>query len=86
LPVASTLFATLATNKLVRLYRHRIQIEEAFRDMKSQHFGEGLEKRMRPGSEKRRAYSRLFLARLILTLDSCRTTSASYSLRSARQT
>jgi hypothetical protein len=107
--VASTRFATLAPNKLVRLYRQRMQIEEAFRDMKSQHFGEGLErsrsngsarftvlvliaslaafllwllgtaaenlgleKRMRPGSEKRRAYSRLFLARLILTLDSCR--------------
>jgi len=33
----------------------------------------GLEQRMRPGSRKRRAYSRLFLARLILTLDSCRT-------------
>jgi hypothetical protein len=31
----------------------------------------GLEQRMRPGSRKRRAYSRLFLARLILTLDSC---------------
>jgi hypothetical protein len=107
--VASTRFATLAPNKLVRLYRQRMQIEEAFRDMKSQHFGEGLErsrsngtdrftvlvliaslaafllwllgtaaenlgleKRMRPGSEKRRADSRLLLARLILTLDSCR--------------
>ena len=33
----------------------------------------GLEQRMRPGSLKRRAYSRLFLARLILTLDSCPT-------------
>ena len=32
----------------------------------------GLEQRMRPGSRKRRAYSRLFLARLILTLNSCR--------------
>jgi hypothetical protein len=86
-----------------------MQIEESFRDMKSQHFGEGLERsgssgtgrftvlvliaslaafllwllgtaadelgleqRMRPGSRKRRAYSRLFLARLILTLNSCR--------------
>ena len=107
--VASTRFATLAPRKLVRLYRQRMQIEESFRDMKSQHFGEGLERsrsngtgrftvlvliaslaafllwllgtaadelgleqRMRPGSRKRRAYSRLFLARLILTLDSCR--------------
>jgi len=32
----------------------------------------GFEKRMRPGSPKRRAYSRLFLARLILTIDSWR--------------
>lgn len=32
----------------------------------------GLEKRMRPGSRKRPAYSRLILARLILTLESCR--------------
>jgi len=32
----------------------------------------GLEKRMRPASRKRPAYSRLFLARLIQTLDSCR--------------
>lgn len=107
--VASTRLATLAPRKLVRLYRQRMQIEESFRDMKSQHFGEGLERsrsngtgrftvlvliaslaafllwllgtaadelgleqRMRPGSRKRRAYSRLFLARLILTLDSCR--------------
>jgi hypothetical protein len=107
--VASTRFATLTARKLVRLYRQRMQIEESFRDMKSQHFGEGLERsgssgtgrftvlvliaslaafllwllgtaadelgleqRMRPGSRKRRAYSRLFLARLILTLNSCR--------------
>ncbi|MEA3274667.1 MAG: hypothetical protein U9Q81_05100 [Pseudomonadota bacterium] len=27
---------------------------------------------MRPGSPKRRAYSRLFLARLLLVLESCR--------------
>ncbi len=84
-----------------------MQIEEAFRDTKSQHFGEGLErsrssgtgrfnvlvliaslaafllwllgtaaeslgfeKRVRPGSPKHRAYSRLFLARLILTIKS----------------
>jgi hypothetical protein len=88
-----------------------MQIELSFRDMKSQHFGEGLEcsasngtgrytvlvliasvaaillwligtvaercgvhARMRPGSRKRRAYSRLFLARLLLTLEDCRTT------------
>ncbi|MEA3277920.1 MAG: hypothetical protein U9Q81_22070 [Pseudomonadota bacterium] len=31
----------------------------------------GLEERMRPGSRKRRAYSRVFLARLLLVLDSC---------------
>jgi hypothetical protein len=31
---------------------------------------------MRPGSRKRRAYSRLFLARLLLTLEGCRTTIA----------
>ncbi|MGB5830472.1 MAG: hypothetical protein WBG92_00565 [Thiohalocapsa sp.] len=90
-----------------------MQIELSFRDMKSQHFGEGLEcsasrgagrytvlmliaslaaillwligtaaercgvhQRMRPGSGKRRAYSRLFLARLLLTLEDCRTTIA----------
>lgn len=107
--VASTRLATLTPNQLVNIYRRRMQIEEAFRDMKSQHYGEGLERsrsngtarftvlvliaslaafllwllgtaaehlgleqRMRPGSRKRRAYSRLFLARLILTLDSCR--------------
>ncbi|MEA3277207.1 MAG: hypothetical protein U9Q81_18355 [Pseudomonadota bacterium] len=32
----------------------------------------GLERRMHPGSGKRRAYSRLFLARLLLALESCR--------------
>ncbi|WP_462322547.1 hypothetical protein [Halochromatium sp.] len=31
---------------------------------------------LRPGSRKRRAYSRLFLARLLLTLEHCRTTIA----------
>ena len=78
------------------------------RDLKSQHFGEGLERsrshgtgrftilvliatlaafllwllgtaaehggldqRWHPGNGKRRVYSRLFLARLMLTLDSC---------------
>ena len=107
--VASTSFADRKAKYLVRLYRQRMQIEEAFRDTKSEHFGEGLErsrssgvgrftvlvliaslaafllwllgtaaeslgldKRMRPGSLKRRAYSRLFLARLILTIDSWR--------------
>jgi len=90
-----------------------MQIELSFRDMKSQHFGEGLEcsasrgagrytvlvliaslaaillwllgmaaercalhERLRPGSRRRRAYSRLFLARLLLTLEDCRTTIA----------
>jgi hypothetical protein len=90
-----------------------MQIVLSFRDMKSQHFGEGLEfsasrgtgrytvlmlmaslaaillwligtaaercgvhERMRPGSGKRRAYSRLFLARLLLTLEGCLTTIA----------
>jgi hypothetical protein len=84
-------------------------VEEAFRDLKSQHYGEGLERsrsrragrftvlvliaalaafllwllgtaathqgldqRLRPGSRQRNAYSRLFLARLLLTLESCR--------------
>ena len=87
-----------------------MQIELSFRDMKSEHFGEGLERsassgvgrftvlvliaslaaillwligtaaeraglhqRLRPGSRKRRAYSRLFLARLLLTLEHCKT-------------
>ncbi|WP_462321323.1 hypothetical protein [Halochromatium sp.] len=34
----------------------------------------GWHERMRPGSGKRRAYSRLFLARLLLTLENCRST------------
>ena len=36
----------------------------------------GAHERLRPGSRKRRAYSRLFLARLLLTLEDCRTTIA----------
>ena len=36
----------------------------------------GVHERLRPGSRKRRAYSRLFLARLLLTLEDCRTTIA----------
>jgi hypothetical protein len=36
----------------------------------------GVHERMRPGSRKRRAYSRLFLARRLLTLEDCRTTIA----------
>jgi hypothetical protein len=107
--VASTSFADRKAKHLVRLYRQRMQIEEAFRDTKSEHFGEGLERsrssgvgrftvlvliaslalfllwlmgtaaealgfeqRMRPGSPKKRAYSRVFLARLILTIESWR--------------
>lgn len=106
--VACTRFSTMAPKKLVRLYRQRMQIEESFRDMKSQHFGEGLEcsrsngtgrftvlvliaslaafvlwllgtaaercgldRHMHPGNGKRRVYSRLFLARLLLVLESC---------------
>ena len=111
--VASTRLADWPAKRLVRVYRQRMQIELSFRDMKSQHFGEGLEcsassgagrytvlvliaslaaillwligaaaercgvhERLRPGSRKRRAYSRLFLARLLLTLADCRTTMA----------
>jgi hypothetical protein len=40
--VASPRLAGLGAKQLVRLYRQRMQIEEAFRDMKSQHFGAGL--------------------------------------------
>ncbi len=36
----------------------------------------GVHERMRPGSRKRRACSRLFLARRLLTLEDCRTTIA----------
>lgn len=111
--VASTRLADWPAKRLVKVYRQRMQIELSFRDMKSQHFGEGLEcsassgtgrytvlvliaslaaillwligtaaercgvhQRMRPGSRKRRAYSRLFLARLLLTLEDGRTTIA----------
>jgi hypothetical protein len=86
-----------------------MQIELSFRDMKSEHFGAGLERsassgtgrftvlvliaslaaillwliataaehaglheQLRPGSRKRRAYSRLFLARLLLTVEHCK--------------
>ena len=42
--VASPKLATLPAKQLVKLYRQRMQIEESFRDMKSQHFGEGLER------------------------------------------
>jgi hypothetical protein len=106
--VASPQLSTYSARQLVRLYRQRMQIELSFRDMKSQHFGEGLERsrsrsagrftvlvliaslaifllwllgtaasvqqldqRLRPGSRNRRAYSRVFLARLLLTLDAC---------------
>jgi hypothetical protein len=90
-----------------------MQIKLSFRDVKSQHFGEGLEcsassgtarftvlvlitslaatllwligtpaercglhKRLRPSTRKLRAYSRLVLARLLLTLEHCRTSIA----------
>ncbi|MEA3644000.1 MAG: IS4 family transposase [Lamprobacter sp.] len=111
--VASTRLADWSAKHLVKVYRQRMQIELSFRDMKSPHFGEGLEcsassgvgrftvlvliaslaaillwligtaaehggvhERLRPGSRKRRAYSRLFLARLLLTMEHCRTTIA----------
>jgi len=111
--VASTRLADWPAKQLVAVYRQRMQIELSFRDMKSQHFGEGLEcsassctarftvlvliaslaaillwligtaaercglhERLRPGTRKRRAYSRLFLARLLLTLEDCRTSIA----------
>ncbi len=111
--VASTRFADWPAKRLVRVYRQRMQIELRFRDMKSEHFGEGLERsassgaarfsvlvliaslvavllwligtaaerlrlheRLRPGSRKRRAYSRLFLARLLLTLEHCQRAAA----------
>jgi hypothetical protein len=41
--VASPSLAHLPAKRLVKIYRQRMQIEESFRDMKSQHFGEGLE-------------------------------------------
>ena len=42
--VASPRLAKLTARQVVRLYRQRMQIEEAFRDLKSQHYGEGLER------------------------------------------
>lgn len=103
--VASPQFADWAPKRVVRCYRQRMQIEEAFRDLKSQHFGAGLEcsrsegvgrytvlmliaalaawllwllgtaaehanlhRHLHPGNGKRRVYSRLFLARLLLVL------------------
>ncbi|MGD8275965.1 MAG: IS4 family transposase [Thiohalocapsa sp.] len=111
--VASTRLADWPAKQLAGLYRQRMQIELSFRDMKSQHFGEGLEcsassgtarftvlvliaslaaillwligtaaercglhERLRPSTRKLRAYSRLFLARLLLTLEDCRTSIA----------
>jgi hypothetical protein len=99
---------------LVKVYKQRMQIELSFRDMKSQHFGAGLEcsaskgagrftvlvliaslaaillwligtaaersglhERLRPNTRKRRAYSRVFLARLLLTLEHCQAAVAS---------
>jgi hypothetical protein len=41
--VASTRLAHWPAKSLVKVYRQRMQIELSFRDMKSQHFGEGLE-------------------------------------------
>lgn len=106
--VACTRLADWSAKRLVKVYRQRMQIELSFRDMKSQHFGTGLEcsaskqlgrftvlvliasllaivlwligtaaerlgvhERMRPNSRKRRAYSRVFLARLLMMLKSC---------------
>jgi len=107
--VASTRLADWPAKRLVKVYRQRMQIELSFRDMKSQHFGEGLEcsrskgadrfkvlvliaslaafllwllgtaaeraglhERLHPSNRKRRVYSKLFLARLLVVLDSCR--------------
>jgi len=106
-------FADWPAKRLVRVYRQRMQIELSFRDIGSQHFGDGLEcsasrvagrytvlvpiaslaaillwligtaaercglhQRMCPGSRKRRAYARQFLALLLLTLDDCKTAAA----------
>ncbi|MCB2264269.1 MAG: transposase, partial [Candidatus Thiosymbion ectosymbiont of Robbea hypermnestra] len=107
--VACTQFTNRPAKQMVRMYRQRMQIEESFRDVKSQHFGEGLEcscsrgvgrftvlvliaslanfvlwllgtaaerggleRWLHPGNGKRRVYSRLFLARLLVVLESCR--------------
>ncbi|WP_165741818.1 IS4 family transposase [Candidatus Thiosymbion oneisti] len=109
LVVADTRLADVPAKQLVRWYRQRMQIEESFRDLKSQQFGEGLEcsrsrgvgrftvlvliaslaafvlwllgtaaqrggleRWLHPGNGKRRVYSRLFLARLLLVLENCR--------------
>ncbi len=106
--VASPRLAERPAKQLVKLYRQRMQIEESFRDMKSQHFGEGLERsrsngvgrfsvlvliaslaafvlwllgtaaeaaglheQLHPSNRKRRVYSKLFLARLLLVLERC---------------
>jgi hypothetical protein len=106
--VASPALAERSAQQLVKLYRQRMPIEESFRDMKSQQFGEGLEcsrshgvgrftvlvliaslaafllwligtaaeRRglhllLHPANRKRRVYSKLFLARLLLVLHSC---------------
>jgi hypothetical protein len=47
--VASTSFADVAPKRVVRDYRQRMQIEERFRDLKSQQFGAGLECRRSDG-------------------------------------
>ena len=106
--MASPKLAELPAKQVVKLYRQRMQIEESFRDMKSQHFGEGLERsrsngvgrftvlvliaslaafllwllgtaaeaagmheKLHPCNRKRRVYSKLFLARLLLVLERC---------------
>lgn len=106
--VASPQLGALPAKQLVKLYRQRMQIDESFRDMKSQHFGEGLERSRSNGvgrfsllvliaslavflpwllgtaaeaaglheqlhlnNRKRRVYSKLFLARLLLVLERC---------------
>jgi len=48
--VASTRFADWPAKRLVRVYRQRMQIELSFRDMKSEHFGEGLERSASSGT------------------------------------
>lgn len=106
--VASPKLCHLSPKQLVKIYRQRMQIEQSFRDMKSQQFGEGLEcsrsrgvgrfrilvliaslaafllwllgtaaeraglhRQLRPNNCKHRAYSKLFLARLLLILERC---------------
>lgn len=48
--VASVRFADLAPRQLVRRYPQRMQIEESFRDLKSQHVGKGLERSRSEGT------------------------------------